>query len=108
MLKIDFKKYLKQNISKSELTVRLIFYGVMLWISASFIIFLLFLYQRFYLTLIQAEEIVILKSQLAVDVLDIDLYQKVKNAADERQNAPLINWQEIRNPFPAAPPAKKP
>lgn len=108
MFKIDPKKYFKQKISKSELIIRLVFYGIMLFISASFIIFLLFLYQRFYLTLIQAEEIVILKSQLAVDVLDIDLYQKVKNAAAERQNAPLINWQEIRNPFPAAPSAKKP
>lgn len=106
MFKIDFKKYLQQNVSKSELIVRLIFYILMLFISASFIVFLFFLYQRFYLTLIQAEEIVILKSQLAVDILDIDLYQKVKTAAENRKNAPAINWREIRNPFPSAPPAK--
>lgn len=103
MFKINLKKYFKQEISKSELTIRLVFYVIMLFISASFIVFLCFLYQRFYLTLIQAEEIVILKSQLAVDVLDIDLYQKVKTAEENRQNAPAINWQEIRNPFPAAP-----
>lgn len=103
MLKIDLKKYFKQKISKSELSIRLIFYGILLFISASFIIFLFFLYQRFYLTLIQAEEIVILKSQLAVDILDIDLYQKVKSTAANRKNAPSVNWQEIRNPFPSAP-----
>ncbi|MEK9183340.1 MAG: hypothetical protein AAB849_02415 [Patescibacteria group bacterium] len=103
MFKIDLTKYFKKNVSKVELAIRLTFYGILLLISSSFIIFLFFLYQRFYLTLIQAEEIVILKSQLAVDVLDVDLYQKIKNSAENRKNAPIINWRELRNPFPTAP-----
>lgn len=106
MLKINLEKYFDKNVSKPELIARLTFYGILLIISSSFIIFLLFLYQRFYLTLIQAEEIVILRSQLAVDVLDIDLYQKVKTVAENRKNAPSVNWQEIRNPFPSAPVTK--
>lgn len=106
MLKINLEKYFDKNVSKPELIARLTFYGILLIISSSFIIFLLFLYQRFYLTLIQAEEIVILRSQLAVDVLDIDLYQKVKTSAENRKNAPIVNWQEVRNPFPSAPTAK--
>ena len=103
MFKINLDKYLDKNISKQEMIIRLTFYIIMFIISSSFIIFLLFLYQRFYLTLIQAEEIVILKSQLAVDVLDIELYQKVKISAENRKNAPAVNWQEVRNPFPTAP-----
>ncbi|HBV57950.1 MAG TPA: hypothetical protein DEB73_01650 [Candidatus Magasanikbacteria bacterium] len=106
MFKINLKKYFDKNVSKPELMARLTFYCILLIISSTFIIFLFFLYQRFYLTLIQAEEIVILKSQLAVDVLDIDLYQKVKSTAENRKNAPVVNWQEVRNPFPAAPVAK--
>ncbi|MBI5023168.1 MAG: hypothetical protein HZC05_03360 [Candidatus Magasanikbacteria bacterium] len=103
MFKINLEKYLDKNVSKQELVIRLTFYGILFIISSTFIIFLLFLYQRFYLTLIQAEEIVILKSQLAVDILDIDLYQKVKSTAENRKNAPVANWQEVRNPFPSAP-----
>lgn len=94
----DLKTVFKP-VSKFELLTRLIFYGLLLIISFSFIFFLFFLYQRFYVTLSQAEEIVVLKSQLAVDVLDVDLYHQVKAAAENRQAAPSVNWSEIPNPF---------
>lgn len=106
MLKINLEKYFDKNVSKPELIARLTFYSILFIIGSTFIIFLFFLYQRFYLTLIQAEEIVILKSQLAVDVLDNDLYQKVKSIAENRKNAPIVSWQEIHNPFPSAPVTK--
>ncbi len=94
----NLKKCFKP-LSKFELLTRLIFYGLLLIISFSFLLFLIFLYQRFYVTLSQAEEIVILKSQLAIDELDVDLYHQVKTAADSRSTAPLVNWSEISNPF---------
>ncbi len=97
MLKIN--AIFSKSISKFELFIRLIFYCLLLVISATFIIFIFFLYQRFYLTLAQAEEIVVLKSQLAVDALDLDLYQRVKAGALARQALPAVNWQELPNPF---------
>lgn len=99
MFKIDFKKLLDGTVPKFELMARLIFYGLMLFISATFIWFLLFLYQKFYITLAQTEEIVVLKSQLAVDVLDIEIFQKIKDAQEARQNLPLVEWGKVNNPF---------
>lgn len=86
-------------ISKLEIITRLIFYGLAFFISLSFLLLLIFLHQRFYLTLAQAEEIIILKSQLAVEVLDADLFNKVKKAAAERKTKPDINWKDVPNPF---------
>lgn len=95
----EIKKIRFHPLSSFELLCRLIFYGLLGAIGVSFIVFLFFLYQHFYLALSQAEEIVVLQSQLAVDVLDVELYQKVKETAAARQNAPLIKWDEIPNPF---------
>lgn len=92
-------KRLFSPLSRLELLTRLIFYSLIFLISLSFLLLLIFLHQRFYLTLAQAEEIVILRSQLAVEVLDADLFNKVKKAAKERKTKPAVNWQEIPNPF---------
>ena len=97
MLKI--KTIFLKPVSRFELFLRLAFYGLLFIIGATFIIFIFFLYQRFYLTLAQAEEIVVLKSQLAVDALDLDLYQRVKAGTEARQAPPAVNWQELPNPF---------
>lgn len=99
MFMFEIKNLFSQSISKFELLARLIFYGLLFVISASFIIFLFFLYQHFYLAMAQAEEIVVLKSQLAVDVLDVELYDKVKTAAETRKTIPIPKWEEIPNPF---------
>lgn len=92
-------KNLFSPLSKLELLTRLIFYGLIFFISISFLLLLIFLHQRFYLTLLQAEDIVILRSQLAVETLDADLFNKVKSAAEERKIKPAVNWKEIPNPF---------
>lgn len=92
-------KRLFSPLSRLELLTRLIFYGLIFIISISFFLLLIFLHQRFYLTLAQAEEIVILRSQLAVEFLDADLFNKVKQAAEERKTKPAVNWKEIPNPF---------
>lgn len=92
-------KKLFSPLSKLELLTRLIFYGLVFSITISFLLLLIFLHQRFYLTLAQAEEIVVLKSQLAVEILDAELFNKVKKAAEERQAKPAIDWKEIPNPF---------
>lgn len=91
-------KLFSQKISKFELTLRLGFYFLAALLSASFIIFVFFFYQKFYLTLTQAEEIIILKSQLAVDNLNLDLLQKVQKFEEEK-SAVVINFKDLKNPF---------
>src|SRR3989339_1048922 len=91
-------KIFSQKISKFELSLHLGFYILAAILSASFIIFVFFLYQKFYLTLTQAEEIIILKSQLAVDNLNLDLLQKVQKF-EERKTTSVLNIKDLKNPF---------
>lgn len=92
-------KKLFSPLSKLELLTRLIFYGLIFLMSATFLLLLIFLHQRFYLTMAQAEEIVILKSQLAIEILDADLFNKVKKAAEERKTKSTVKWKDVPNPF---------
>lgn len=92
-------KQIFRKISKFDLMLRLAFYGLIALLSASFILTLWFLYQRFYLTLTQAEEILILKSQLAVENLDAGLFNSIKNREEEKTKAPSLKWEEIKDPF---------
>jgi hypothetical protein len=86
-------------VSKKELTLRLALYCLAGLVLFSFGCFLWFLYARFYLTLTQAEEIVILKSQLSVNSLNVDLLRKVQSAEEIRSKKILTNWEAIKNPF---------
>lgn len=90
-------------VSRTELILRVTVYAIAGLAAASFILLLFFLYQRFYLTLTQAEEVVILKSQLALNSLDVDLYLKIKNNPSWRANraaAPgMILRAGVKNPF---------
>lgn len=86
-------------VSKKELTLRLALYCLAGLILFSFGCFLWFLYVRFYLTLIQAEEIVILKSQLTVNSLNVDLLRKVQSAEEARKKKLPTDWEAIKNPF---------
>lgn len=91
-------KFLSLPISKFELALRLIFYSFSGLILISFLILVFFLYQRFYLTLTQAEEIIVLKSQLALDTLNLELFRKIENNA-ARQKKSSLDWAKLRNPF---------
>lgn len=69
----------------------------------------LFIYNNFYTTIGRAETILILKSELAVDVLDVPLYEKIKKGLDisaalakqttsTSSTTPLVP-QNLPNPF---------
>lgn len=45
--------------------------------------FIWFLYNNFFTTISRAETVLILKSELAVDVLDVPLYEKIKKNLEE-------------------------
>jgi len=82
-----------------QLGLHLSFYFLVTLILATFVLTLWFLYQKFYLTLTQAEEIIILKSQLAVQDLDYTLYTKINNQILAKTQQSPYNWEAIKNPF---------
>jgi len=96
MFKIKFGK--KIGSSKIEVGLRLSLYCLTAVILGTFLFFIFFLYQRFYLTLTQAEEIIILKSQLAVDNIDADALSKIEKLETERSGQ-IVNWNDLKNPF---------
>lgn len=87
------------HLSRFELILRLGLYFFVAGILASFILYLFFLYQRFYLTLTQAEEIIILKSQMAVNDLNIVLFKNIEQREDDLVKQAKINWAKVYNHF---------
>ena len=87
------------HLSHFELILRLGLYFLVAGILASFILYLFFLYQRFYLTLTQAEEIIILKSQMAVNDLNIVLFKNIEQKEDNSVKQEKINWAKTYNHF---------
>lgn len=87
------------QISKFEMFLRLGLYVLSALIASTFIILVFFLYNKFYLTLTQAEEIIILKSQLSVDALNLDLFQKIQKFEDSRQTTSTLDLNNLQNPF---------
>jgi len=79
--------------------LRLGLYVLSALIASTFIILVFFLYNKFYLTLTQAEEIIILKSQLSVDALNLDLFQKIQKFEDSRQTTSTLDLNNLQNPF---------
>ncbi len=87
------------HLSRFELVLRLGLYFLIAAILASFILYIFFLYQRFYLTLTQAGEILILKSQMAVNNLDIALFKNMEQREDDMLKQEKINWGKVYNHF---------
>lgn len=92
-------KLFSGKISRLEITLRLGFYILGTIIISISIILAFFLYNKFYLTLTQAEEIIILKSQMAINSLNLELFQKVKDFEANRQATSTFNFNDLKNPF---------
>lgn len=72
---------LKKEFTLSSLT-NSILYAILGTLIVIALWFTLFLYNNFYTTISRAETILILKSELAVDTLDVMLYEKIKKELD--------------------------
>lgn len=59
----------------------------------------IFLYKNFYQTLTQAQEIIILKGEVAPEMLDFEKFNQVLNKIEEKTKPEEINWSEVKNPF---------
>ncbi len=99
MLTLKFKKdFTLGAIINSILYIILGFLIVIaIWFS-------LFLYDNFFTTLNRAETILILKSELAVDTLDVPLYEKIKKelsilSPDTTKIFATSTPEKLSNPF---------
>ncbi|RJR31041.1 hypothetical protein C4569_03315 [Candidatus Parcubacteria bacterium] len=61
-----------------------------------------FLYFDFYMTISQAKEVPVLKTQVTADVVDVKLFENIINRLDAKNNA--ISFENIiKNPFSLPP-----
>lgn len=68
-------------------------------ISLVFLISGIFLYKNFYKTLTGAQEIIILRSQIALEEIDTALFDRVIHAIEDKKIAPEVDWATFKNPF---------
>lgn len=83
---------------------------VFIIILAVFAVLAVFLYNNFYQTITQSQQIIILKQEVSPDVIDTKKVEKTLGLLEQKTAATsTINWEEIKNPFVAfSPPAPAP
>ena len=59
----------------------------------------IFLYKNFYKTLTGAQKIIILRSQIALEEVDMALFDRVIQAIENKKIAQEVDWANFRNPF---------
>lgn len=58
-----------------------------------------FLYKDFYQSITQAEEVSILRAEVAPEVIDINEFDQVLQQIDEKINKPVLQTETLNNPF---------
>lgn len=87
---------IKIKISHQKIKT-LIFSGVFILIISSLLYVSSFLYENFYKTITQSEEIKILQKKVAIDTVDIDKFNEIIKKIEEKTN--ISNNIKINNPF---------
>lgn len=59
----------------------------------------IFLYQYLYQTIAQSKEIILLKSQVAPEAINLDEVKKILEFLDKKISSDGTNWPGIKNPF---------
>ncbi|OJI06627.1 hypothetical protein BK004_02680 [bacterium CG10_46_32] len=75
--------------------------GVIIMISIIMALMLVFLYRDFYQTIIQARVVIVLKQEVALENIDISLFNKVRTAHEYKITRAIKN--PIADPFDTAP-----
>ena len=96
-LKISFK-------IKSDLILKIIYPFLAFLIISGLILLVMFLYNNFYRAITQAGQLPDLRAQIAPDLVNVSLFEKVINKIDEKITKPDIVISTINNPFTIASP----
>lgn len=86
--KFNFKLIIK------TLPLATIFILLIILIYVSF-----FLYKNFYQTITHAQKIELLRNQVSVIKVDIDLYEKIVKNLEKRKNINFTGLSDLKNPF---------
>ncbi|NQU77764.1 hypothetical protein HQ544_03650 [Candidatus Falkowbacteria bacterium] len=88
---------------KTKLTLTQIIKLQIAVLSAAIILAILFasffLYQNIYKTITSTDEIIVLRSQIALETIDTQILNKVLTDIKNKKIVPEINWTTFRNPF---------
>jgi hypothetical protein len=59
----------------------------------------IFLYKNLYQSITQSEQIIVLKQEVAPDIIDMNKFNNVLDKLSEKINPEKIEWQHLKNPF---------
>lgn len=98
-MKLSFN-FKKTKIGKKIFSVRYFYVLIAIMAIISFIILGQFLYKNFYLTITQAQDIVILRQEVAPDSINVERVNKVLDLIDKKIEAEKPqNLELAKNPF---------
>ncbi|GEM_PF-2888650 len=84
---------------KLTTTSRYIYYLSTAFVAASFGATIFFLYIYFYQAIAQIQTVYMLRSQVSFEIVDSNLWQKVKQNLDYKKTPALKTNENIKNPF---------
>lgn len=84
---------------KTEAIIKIYFFSAIIIIIAGLASTSLFLYKNFYQTIIHSQKIKILKNEILVERIDMDLYDKVIENLDKKKEISMENLSALKNPF---------
>ncbi|HOY56254.1 MAG TPA: hypothetical protein PLH37_02405 [bacterium] len=84
---------------KLTTTSRYIYYFSIAFVVASFGATIFFLYTYFYQAIAQVQTVYMLRSQVSFEIVDLNLWQKVKQNLDYKKTPAIKTDETIRNPF---------
>lgn len=61
-----------------------------------------FLYENFYQVLTQNEDIVVLRKEVASEIVDVAIFEKIFAHFNEKKKSPYFNVKDIKNIFRSA------
>jgi hypothetical protein len=61
--------------------------------------FSLFLYNSFYLSFVKISDIYDLQNGVSLETVNVKKFEVVKDAVEEKKNAPLPDFDLVKNPF---------
>ena len=83
----------------SKLIIKIFPFLTIAAITAILALTFIFLYKNFYQTITHAQKIKVLKNEISIVKIDMDLYKKIISELDKKREINLKDLPELKNPF---------
>jgi len=99
--KIDLKNINVKKIFKVDAYTSIKVFKVIILVAAcgSFIYLGFFVYQFIYRTIAQSDEVILLRRQVALEVVDTKTLETVLDNFQTKKELPKIDWLKVKDPF---------